>query len=206
MDQNLQKDAPLLKNLYHEVLLKDRMPNSGAKHRQIVSSLNGHQTPLQVVVGSMLIATDMLLNSHPFGESIILIVNGNQSLGFQGLIVNKQIKWESMDEIEEGLEFLKATPLSFGGPVLRRGMPLVALSKRIIEDHNPEVLPNIYFLDQEATLRLLDEAKAGNKSVHDVWFFVGFSRWDGDQLVNEIIEGAWTLSKGTEEQLGWPVM
>nr|GMD62771.1 Protein disulfide-isomerase [Ipomoea batatas] len=206
LDQNLQKDAPLLKNLYHEVLLKDRMPNSGAKHRQIVSSLNGHQTPLQVVVGSMLIATDMLLNSHPFGESIILIVNGNQSLGFQGLIVNKQIKWESMDEIEEGLEFLKATPLSFGGPVLRRGMPLVALSKRIIEDHNPEVLPNIYFLDQEATLRLLDEAKAGNKSVHDVWFFVGFSRWDGDQLVNEIIEGAWTLSKGTEEQLGWPVM
>ncbi|RAL54630.1 hypothetical protein DM860_001758 [Cuscuta australis] len=208
MDQVKQNDIPHANNLYHEILLKDTMLKSRAKYPQISSSLNSlHQTPLQVDVGSMLTATYMLLNSNPFGESKILIVKGDMSYGYEGLIVNKRLSWESLEEIEEGLEFLKMGPLSYGGPVMRPGMPLVALTKRSIEDRNyPEVLPHIYFIDQVATLHLLNEMKSGNQSVNGFWFFLGFSSWSGNQLVNEIIEGAWTLNKGNEEQLDWPFM
>ncbi|CAH9102714.1 unnamed protein product [Cuscuta epithymum] len=209
IDQLVQNSASSLKNLYHEVLLNDRMPKS-REYTQISSSLNDlHQVPLEVVVGSMLIATSVLLNSHSFGESIILMVKGDHSSGFHGLVLNKRLNWESLDEIDEGLEFVKVAPLSFGGPVIRHGMPLVALTKRPIQEHHnyyPEVLPNIYFLDQMATLRLLENIKSGNESIDGFWFFWGFSSWDGNQLVSEIMDGAWTVNKGNEEQIGWPSM
>lgn len=191
----------------HEVVLKDSKQDIAAKHNQIqIQSLIGSyetRTP-QVVVGSFLTATDKLHNVYPFEESNVLIVKVDQDKGVKGLITNKLIKWDSLDQPEESVELLKDAPLSFGGPVMKRGMPLVALSDRRMKDEHIEVLPGVYFLDQRATLQLVEEIRSGNQSLHGFWFFVGFSSWDWNQLFEEISLGAWHVSEGSISQLDWP--
>ncbi|XVF01801.1 hypothetical protein REPUB_Repub04eG0120700 [Reevesia pubescens] len=185
----------------HEVILKNQSLKqvakyNGSKSRSPIAK-NGtglHKATSKVVVGSILTATDKLLNVIPFDKSRIIIVKADEETGFQGLIFNKQISWDHLDELEEGLEFLKEAPLSFGGPVIRRGMPLVALTRRVSEIQYLEVLPGIYFLDQLATLANIEELKAGNQSINDYWFFLGYTGWGWRQLFDEIGEGTWTVS------------
>lgn len=215
MKQNLHEDvsqlfinkgAPLSKEKYHEVLLKYRIPERVVRYNQErphkSNGLNGAGP--QVVVGSLLVATEKLLSVHPFDKSTILIVRADQGTGFQGLIINKHISWDSLDELEEGLKLLTEARLSFGGPVLKQGMPFVALTRRTIKNQYTEVLPNIYFLDQQATIHEIEALKLHNYSVFDYWFFLGYSSWGWDQLFDEISHGAWNISSGNIEQLDWP--
>ncbi|KAL2545650.1 hypothetical protein Fot_14883 [Forsythia ovata] len=199
--QNLDKAGPQTGNLRHEILLGDRLPKVGVKYNKIGARfpVNLNERP-QVVAGCILTATENLLDVHPFDESKILIVKVDQSTGFQGLITNKHISWDS---IEEGSEMLKEAPLSFGGPLVRQGMPLVTLSRKFTKDESIEVLPGIYFLDQLATVHLINEIRVGNQSVHDYWFFLGYSSWGWDQLFHEIAQGAWNVSEGNLEELVW---
>lgn len=214
-DDNLHKDTSQVavdeelssaKDKYHEVLLKDRGQRIKVRDNQIRPlRLNGsHETAPQMVAGSILVATDKLLNLHPFDGSKILIVNVNRSTGFQGLIINKHISWDSLGKLYEGLEMLKVARLSLGGPVMLREMPLVALTRKFVKDHCVGVLPDIYFLDQWATLNIIEGLKVGNYTISDYWFFLGFSSWDWDQLFDEIAEGSWKISNGDAEQLDWP--
>lgn len=197
--QNLDKVGPQTTNLQHEILLGERLLKVGAKDKKIGARfpVNSNER-LQVVAGCILTASEKLLDVHPFDESKILIVKVDQ--GFQGLIINKHISWDS---IEEGSEFLKEAPLSFGGPLVRQGMPLVTLSRKFSKDESVEVLPGIYFHDQWATVHLINEIRAGNQTVHDYWFFLGYSSWGWDQLFHEIAQGAWNVSKGNLEELEW---
>ncbi|PIN15157.1 Protein disulfide-isomerase [Handroanthus impetiginosus] len=201
-DQNSVKQDPESRSLHHEVVLKDRLPNPAVKYQKINAQFAvGSQERPQLFAGCVLSATQKLLDAHPFDESKILIVKVDQGTRFQGLIINKHISWDSL---EEGFELLKEAPLSFGGPVLMRGMPLVALTHKYIEGQSHQVLPNVYFVDQLGTLSLLEEIRVGNQSVSDYWFFVGYSSWGWEQLFNEIAQGAWNISKGNSEELEWP--
>ncbi|GAV66933.1 DUF179 domain-containing protein, partial [Cephalotus follicularis] len=199
------EEAPTV-NDFHEVLLKNRAPKRDVKYNLIKSqtSRNSHESAFHVVVGSILIATDKLLNAHPFDKSQILIVKVDQNTGFQGLIFNKHISWDTLHELQEGLELLKEAPLSFGGPVIERRMPLVALTRRAVKDQLPEVLPSVYFLDQLATVHESEVLKSGNQSITDYWFFLGYSSWGWSQLINELSDGAWNLSDHNVGQFGWP--
>lgn len=203
----MSEEASPPKDKYHEVLLKDRTPKPAVRNNQIKPRKpNGsHKTSPQVVGGTFIIATDKLLNTHPFDESKILILKANRNTGFQGLIMNKPIGWDSLQGLEEGLEMLKETPLSFGGPVIIRGMPLVALTRKSIDGEDLEILPGIYFLDQRTTINVIEGLKAGNQTVSDYWFFLGYSSWEWDQLFDEIGEGAWKISEGKTEELDWPL-
>ncbi|OMP06447.1 hypothetical protein COLO4_08120 [Corchorus olitorius] len=202
------EEDPSANEKFHEVILKNQNPKkiakyNGAKSRTHLST-GSHKATSKVVVGSILEATDKLLNVIPFDKSRIIIVKADEDGGFQGLIFNKQIRWDALEELEEGLEFLKEAPLSFGGPVIRRGMPLVALTRRVSENQYLEVLPGIYFLDQLATLANIEELKARNQSINDYWFFLGYSSWGWNQLFDEIHEGAWTVSNDIKS-LDWPL-
>lgn len=197
--------TPLSQSTYYEVFVEDQKREVAATPFRVQSSWSGsHESTSLIVPGCILTATDRLLNVQPFDESKILIVKANQGTGFEGLIVNKHINWESLEELEGGLQKLKGAPLSYGGPVMKRGMPLVALEQKSADDKHPEVLPDVYFLDQWATLQLMEELKLGNKSVSGHWFFLGFSSWGWEQLFHEIAEGAWHVSRGNIEQLDWP--
>ncbi|KAI7724689.1 hypothetical protein M8C21_004566, partial [Ambrosia artemisiifolia] len=78
----------------------------------------------------MLVATQKLAAVYPFARSKILIVKANQTTGFQGLIINRFISWDSITSLEVGLDSLKQAPLSYGGPVITRELPLVSLTRQ----------------------------------------------------------------------------
>ncbi|XP_030960145.1 uncharacterized protein LOC115981869 isoform X3 [Quercus lobata] len=190
----------------HEVLLKDRELERVGEYNQIKShtSKDLHERAPHVVAGSILVATEKLLGVQPFDKSVILIVKADQSNGFQGLIINKHIRWESLHELEERLEMLKKAPLSFGGPLMIRGMPLVSLTRSATKDQYPEVLPGVYFVDQVATIHEIKEFKSDDQSIADFWFFVGYSSWGWEQLFGEIAEGAWNVTDDGIQHLNWP--
>lgn len=193
----IEKDSAA-EEMHHEV--RSTKTPAGTIH----TSNDLHEATPNVVVGSVLISTDMLLNAPPFDKSVILIVQANQSTGFQGLIINKHISWESFKELTKGLEFLKHAPLSFGGPLVMNGMPLVSLTKRVIHKDCSEVLPSVCFLGQAETVGEIEGFKSGKQSTDDFWFFLGFSNWGWEQLFAEIAEGAWQLSDDPTAEVQWP--
>lgn len=204
----LHEDVSLSKD-NHEILLKDRtqthkleLENDDIRpHTSYESSGSGYE----LLPGSLLVATQKLLGVYPFAKSKILIVQVNQSTGFQGVIINKLISWDSISELEEGLESLKEAPISYGGPVITTGLPLVSLTRQFSRDVHPEVLPNIYFLDQFATINLIQNLKFHNRSMTDYWFFVGYSAWNWNQLFDEIADGSWNIVNETIKHIDWPV-
>ncbi|XP_068646968.1 uncharacterized protein [Aristolochia californica] len=155
-----------------------------------------------VDVGSVLVATE-LIHTPPFNKSKILILRANEKEGFQGLIINKSIKWDFLQGIDEDLLALKKAPLSFGGPLLEYGMPLVSFT-RIATEGYMEVLPNMYYGDPIATSQTIEGVRSGNRSAVNYWFFLGYSSWGWIQLFDELAEGAWQLSNYQVEQLEWP--
>ncbi|GLT25924.1 hypothetical protein SLA2020_010220 [Shorea laevis] len=203
-----KEEGPVTKDKFHEVLLKNQTPKRVGKYTLVDSNSSGskgsHDTMPHLVVGSILLATDKLLNASPFDKSMIIIVKVDKDTGFQGLIFNKHISWDSLHKLEEGLEFLKETPLSFGGPIMKPGTPLVALKRSASEKQYPEVQTGVYFLDQFATIHEIEELQSSKESITDYWFFLGYAGWDWDQLFEEIDEGAWTISN-SDKSLGWPL-
>ncbi|XP_030482148.2 uncharacterized protein LOC115699075 isoform X2 [Cannabis sativa] len=187
----------------YEVLLVNKEREGVTEHSKLESHTPKglHGLASQVVVGSILIATEKLDDTEPFGKSRILIVKADQSKGFQGLIINKHIRWDALSDLEDGLQMLTDAPLSFGGPLIVRGMPLVALTRAAMEEKHPQVLPGVYYLDQLATYNNIEDIKSGNQSITDYWFFLGYSSWDWDQLFNEIGEGSWDTS---DDGIRWP--
>ncbi|RYR69960.1 hypothetical protein Ahy_A03g016491 isoform A [Arachis hypogaea] len=162
-----------------------------------------HEALSQVMIGSVLIATEKLSGVQPFDRAKILIVTADQLTGFQGLIINKPIEWNVLPTLQEGFEKLKEAPLSFGGPVMQSGLPLSSLTT-VSSGSSPEILPRIYFLDQVTTIRKIEELKSANKPADNYWFFLGFSSWGWDQLYHEMAAGAWDLSDDGVRHLNWP--
>eukprot|EP00257_Ricinus_communis_P017390 XP_015575816.1 uncharacterized protein LOC8276653 [Ricinus communis] len=198
------EEAPIEKDKSYEVLLKNWKPKGTVQNNRIRSYISKHlHETVTLAVGSILVATEKL-TMQPFDNSMILIVKEDQNTRFKGLIYNKPIRWESLENLDQGFELLKEAPLSFGGPLIKRGMPLVALTRRAVEDQYPEVAPGIYFLDQPATLQEIEQLKLGNQSITDYWFFLGFSSWGWDQLFDEIAEGAWNIIVNSTGHLEWP--
>lgn len=200
------KDPSSLTNRYHEVLLKDRMQRIEVKDLETNSQRYSgpHETDTELVAGSILVASDKLLDVHPFDGSKILIVKVNKSTGFQGVIINKHISWDTLGKLDEGLEMLKKAPLSLGGPVIIRGMPLVALTRKRAKYLDQDTEPDIHFLDHLETVDVIKALQAGDHSILDYWFFMGYSSWEWNQLFDEIAEGSWKISNGGMEQLDWP--
>nr|XP_043607043.1 uncharacterized protein LOC122579027 [Erigeron canadensis] len=205
----LTDEDVLLSKENNEILLKDR---TQTQKLEIKSNQVKPNTPRdfsgsghKILPGSILAATQKLQNVYPFSRSKILMVKVNESIGFEGVIINKLISWDSITELEEGLESLKEAPISYGGPVITRGMPLVSLTRQSFKNEHPEVLPDIYFLDQLATNNLMQHLKSHNRSMTDYWFFVGYSAWGWNQLFDEIADGSWNISDGAVEQFKWPM-
>ncbi|KAI3787324.1 hypothetical protein L1987_41716 [Smallanthus sonchifolius] len=194
---------------YHEILLKDRTQKLGTvnKIEKIAprKPCDSSGARREILPGSILVATEKLLGVHQFAGSKILIVKANQTTGFQGLIINKLIPWDIITPLEEGLDPLIDAPLSYGGPLFTPGRPLFSLTRQSVGDEHPEILPNIYFLDQLATVNLRQNLKVQGRSVTDYWFFMGYSAWGWNQLFDEIDDGSWDIINGTAQQFDWPM-
>ncbi|WCJ24684.1 hypothetical protein M5689_006624 [Euphorbia peplus] len=197
-----EEEASIKTDKSLEIQLKNQMGKRTVYYNQIKTPRSEDTHDPEVVIGSILVATDKL-TIHPFDKSTVIIVKADQIAGFQGLIYNKAIEWDAVEDLDQGSEVVKQARLSFGGPLIRRGMPLVALTRRAVGDEYPEVAAGIHFLDQPATLNEIEQLKSGKQSVSDYWFFLGFSSWGWDQLFDEIAEGAWDINVNQTGNLDW---
>ncbi|KAF6160808.1 hypothetical protein GIB67_036009 [Kingdonia uniflora] len=198
-----REEDNIVKETSDEVLLNKKESREAIKpniHKSCPSN-NLHEATHKVIVGSVLIATDKILNAPPFDKSTILIVQADEETGFRGLIINKHLSWDYFEGLMH-LDIVKA-PLSFGGPQ-REQLPLVSLARRVCANSYSEVFPSVYFLDNAATAKEIAEFKTGKSNVNNFWFFLGYSSWAWDQLYAEIAEGSWSLSENPEEQFNWP--
>ncbi|KAG0486308.1 hypothetical protein HPP92_008403 [Vanilla planifolia] len=168
-------------------------------------------TPLQgldnkrpyIVSGSMLFATEKLLQAIPFDNSSILIVFAGEDQAFQGVIINKPISWNVFDNLEKDLETIKQAPLYYGGPVRAQGLPLVSLTRKPIEGFS-KVIAGLYFGNPVITSMVIEGIKSEDRSARDYWFFLGYSSWSWDQLFDEVDEGAWHVSSQPLGTVDWP--
>jgi putative AlgH/UPF0301 family transcriptional regulator len=206
LQTDVKEESLHTRNNYYEAPGQDRILDQVVKPNMInlpVSNGWGETLP-HVVVGSVLIATKKLSGVQPFDASKILIVAADQITGFQGVIINKHLKWSFLPKLDENFEKLKEAPLSFGGPVVKSGMPLLSLTRTVSGNNLPEILPGTYFLDHIMTIRKIEELTSENQPVADYWFFFGYSNWEWNQLYHEIAEGAWNLSDDGVRHLQWP--
>ncbi|KAJ0974347.1 hypothetical protein J5N97_016312 [Dioscorea zingiberensis] len=196
-------DAPSpLEDNFNEIIIND--PASRDNEYSAVSHMSDNLSyDHHVFPGSVLTATDKLLNSFPFNNSTILIVTADKDQGFQGLIINKRMSWNVFKEFSRELDSIKLAPLSYGGPVVVDGLPLVSLVR------NPRVgytavHAGLYFGNAVATSLSIKEIKSEKQSASDYWFFLGYSSWGWNQLFDELAEGAWHLSDSPIASLDWP--
>lgn len=207
LQTDIHKESLNAINKYHGAQGQDRKLDKVVKPNPMKPPVSNslHEALPHITIGSVLIATEKLLGIQPFDGSKILIVAADEIYGFQGLIINKHIEWNSLLELEESFKILKEAPLSFGGPVMKTGMPLLSLTRSISINSSPEILPGVYFLDHQATISRIEELKsAANQLVIDHWFFLGYSSWNWNQLFNEMAEGAWNFSEDGMKHLIWP--
>jgi len=156
-----------------------------------------------VVTGSILTATDKLGTAVPFDNSKVLIVSSDSHGGFHGLIINKRLSWGIFKNLDSSMEPIKYAPLFYGGPVVVQGYHLVSLS-RVAWEGYMQVIPGVYYGNIIATSRVVTWIKSGEQSVDDLWFFLGYSGWGYNQLLDELSEGAWLVSGKPIEHLDWP--
>ncbi|KAJ6839916.1 uncharacterized protein M6B38_311070 [Iris pallida] len=186
---------------YNELITAAKVDNHPpiSSHASTYSCLEGHI----LITGSVLTATDKLLNAVPFDNSKILILTADENQGFQGLIMNKRISWDVIREIDKDIEPLKQAPLSYGGPVRVHGQPLVSLTRKATKGYK-KVSTSTYYGDPVATSLTIEGIKSGAESYSDYWFFLGYCSWYWNQLFNELAEGAWYLSEPSVGDVDWP--
>ncbi|KAJ6740597.1 TRANSPORTER putative-RELATED [Salix purpurea] len=190
-------DSAIPSNKPSVLLFVDRSSDLSETRRRSKAVLDGANFPKDALTAAEDKSHEVLLKNLP--------PKRNVEYGFQGLIYNKHMRWDTLQELEEESKLLKEALLSFSGPLVTRGMPLVALTRRAVGSQYPEVAPGTYFLGQSATLHEIEEIRSGNQRVSDYWFFLGFSSWGWDQLFDEIAQGAGNLSEEHEKELlDWP--
>jgi putative transcriptional regulator len=136
----------------------------------------------------------LILVSEPFSpdgifnRSVILLVEHNEK-GTVGFILNKPIK-KNMSELSD--KFGKFDiKVSIGGPVENGNIYFIHTYGKKIPG-SIKIKDNLYWGGDFKILQTLIEEKAiDDKKIR---FFIGYSGWDKEQLLNEIKKDFWLVS------------
>ncbi|XP_020595934.1 uncharacterized protein LOC110035934 [Phalaenopsis equestris] len=162
-----------------------------------------HNKAHHIIPGSILSATKKLRDAIPFDNSTILITLVDEGQALQGIILNKPIRWNVFENLDNDMEAVKQAPIFYGGPVRVQGLPLVSLSRSPTEGYT-KVIHGIYFGNPMITGMVIEGIKSGDRSGEDYWFFLGYSSWNWDQFFYELAEGAWHLGGDPIGSIDWP--
>jgi len=140
--------------------------------------------------GSILISEPFLQNAY-FQRSVVLLIDHNDE-GSMGLVLNKKTKLIVSDFFPE-LKTYKEISIFLGGPVFPNRLFFIhSLGQKIIPE-SIQIDNSLYFDgDFKAIKRYILDGQAIEGKVK---FFLGYSGWTKGQLVNEIIENSWLVSR-----------
>ncbi len=138
--------------------------------------------------GNLLIAEPSILGDVSFNRSVILLADHNKE-GSIGFILNKPLNYTISDllpEIEIPLRVYN------GGPVEQDNLYFIHKIPDLISD-SIEISNGIFWGgDFKSVIELINDGKLNEK---DIRFFLGYSGWDANQLMNELISNSWIVSE-----------
>jgi putative transcriptional regulator len=138
--------------------------------------------------GNLLIAEPSILGDVSFNRSVILLADHNKE-GSIGFILNKPLNYTISDllpEIEIPLRVYN------GGPVEQDNLYFIHKIPDLIPD-SIEISNGIFWGgDFKSVIELINAGKLNEK---DIRFFLGYSGWDANQLMNELISNSWIVSE-----------
>ncbi|MEN8139499.1 MAG: YqgE/AlgH family protein [Bacteroidota bacterium] len=137
--------------------------------------------------GKLLIA-DPSMSDNSFGRTVVLLTEHNEN-GSVGFILNRPLGFSIKDIIPD----IDCTAEIFnGGPVDQDNLYFIHQSPDVISN-SIEICNGIYWGGDFETLKTLINSKKINPET--IRFFLGYSGWSSKQLINEMKEKSWVVSK-----------
>ncbi len=135
--------------------------------------------------GCLLLAEPFMLDPN-FKRTVIVLVQHNDEDGSMGFVLTRQAPM-MLEDVIDGFEGFVA-PLFVGGPVQMDTLHYV----HSVGDKIPgsvEVAPGLYWGGNFEVLKEL--VQAGEVQPSQFKFFLGYSGWSPDQLVEEMKDNSW---------------
>ena len=141
--------------------------------------------------GNILIS-EPFINDKYFGRSVVLLVEHSETHGTMGFVLNKPMT-ETLNDFFPELKAIPEIPLFLGGPVSPNKLYFIhTLGEEMVPD-TIQIGDGLYFDgDFDVIKNYLLE---GNPAAGNIKFFLGYSGWDQDQLLQEIARNSWLVSK-----------
>ena len=138
--------------------------------------------------GCLLIAEPSILGDVSFNRSVILLADYSLE-GSVGFILNKPLDYTIKDLIPE----IDATFRIYnGGPVEQDNLYFIHRIPDLIPN-SIEISYGIFWGGDFDIVKSLIEQKQLKED--DIRFFLGYSGWEANQLVSELISNSWILTK-----------
>ena len=142
--------------------------------------------------GNLLIAEPSILGDVSFNRSVILLADHNDE-GSIGFILNKPLEYTISDLLPE-IEI--PLPVYNGGPVEQDNLYFIHKIPDLIPE-SIEISNGIFWGgDFSKVIQLINDGELNEK---DIRFFLGYSGWDAEQLVNELISNSWIVTENVYE-------
>lgn len=138
--------------------------------------------------GNLLIAEPAILGDLSFNRSIILLADHNDE-GSVGFILNKPLEYK-LDELIPEI----SVPFTVynGGPVEQDNLYFIHTVPDMIPN-SIEISRGIYWGGDFNTV--IEAINTNELNENNVRFFLGYSGWDADQLLNELSSNSWILTE-----------
>lgn len=144
--------------------------------------------------GQVLLAEPML-NSLHFGRSVILLVEHNSTEGSFGIIINKPIR-TNISQLIEDFPYFDA-PMYIGGPVEEDRLFFLHTFGDIPDAI--KIMDGLYFGGDLEVIKSLIISGQANRS--NLRFFMGYSGWEPGQLEKELKENTWAVGNIDTRQI-----
>lgn len=136
--------------------------------------------------GVLLVAEPSIIGDISFNRSVVLLAEHTES-GSVGFILNKRSDFQIQDLIPE----LEADfPVYKGGPVEEDNLYFIHKVPHLIPN-SIEISNGIYWAGDFSVITALIKSEQINE--HDIRFFLGYSGWDSQQLLDELSSNAWVV-------------
>lgn len=144
--------------------------------------------------GQVLLA-EPLLNSVHFGRSAILLIEHNSTEGSFGVVINKPIR-SNISQLIEDFPYFDA-PVYIGGPVEEDRLFFLHVFGGIPDAI--KIMDGLYFGGDLEVIKSLIISGQANRS--NLRFFLGYSGWEPGQLKKELKENAWAVADADAAQI-----
>ncbi|MCL4106725.1 UNVERIFIED_CONTAM: hypothetical protein GTU68_048169 [Idotea baltica] len=140
---------------------------------------------MEINAGKLLLAQPFMLDPN-FKRSVVLVCEHDTNKGSLGFIMNKPLHMKIQELISDFPEIESA--VYFGGPVATDTIHYIHDKGDLLED-SVEVYKGLFWGGDFERLKFLIETKLIKES--NIQFFVGYSGWSEEQLLDELNTGSW---------------